>query len=252
MKLFLIRFFGIFVLFSLISSFCFGESIPSNPVGYVNDFAGIIAPEQQQRLENIISELEKKTTAQIAVVTVLSTKPETIEQYAVRLFEKWKIGTKGKDNGILLLVSVGDREVRIEVGYGLESVLTDALSKLIIERYMIPYFRQGQYSQGIEAAVVVMVSMVAKFYGVEITGQEDYFYDSLNQQRNVSSLFNLLVFLILLALFIFNRRLFFYLVLFGGLDRRSDYWYGGRGGYGGGFGGFGGGMSGGGGASGKW
>ena len=249
------RRFIFFIIFFFISiASCTGENFPSRPQGYVSDFAGVLSDQQKMRIESFSAELEKKTTAQMAVLTISSVKPDTIEQYAVNLFEKWGIGKKGEDNGVLLLVAVSDRDLRIEVGYGLEGALTDATSKIIIERYIVPYFKQGLYGEGIDSGVSAIISVIAKFYGVEVTRRENEIHNVLEKSRSSGmTLGNLLFFAILLILFILNPRLFLYMILFSAMGGgRRGYWSGGGGGYGGGFGGFGGGMSGGGGASGRW
>lgn len=125
------------------------EPIP-NPRGFVNDFANIISDDAQHRMEQMLYDYKTRTTNEIAVVTVSSLGGESIEEYTIRLAEKWKVGKRGKENGVILLVAPNDRETRIEVGYGLEGVLTDAKSKLIIERAMIPEFKKGNFASGIE------------------------------------------------------------------------------------------------------
>lgn len=242
------------VFFAVGHGACLAQQVLARPQGYVSDAVGVMSPQQIQVMENFAHELERKTTAQLAVVIVPSVRPDSIEQYAVRLFEQWGIGQRGKDNGVLFLVAVNDREVRIEVGYGLEGALTDAVSQGIITRFVVPAFQQGLYDQGIQAGTAAMVSVIAKEYGVSVTGQEQQVYQTLNQNAQQGSpLANIIFLIIVIVLFILNPRLFFYIMLtsmMGGRGRSS--WSGGGGGFGGGFGGFGGGMSGGGGASGRW
>ena len=100
----------------LISISVYAQVDDLNYSGYVNDFAGVLSANAEQSIVSIASELEQKTTAQIALVTVPSTEPLVIEQYAVELFKKWGIGQKGKDNGILILLALNDKKVRIESG----------------------------------------------------------------------------------------------------------------------------------------
>ncbi len=111
--------------------------------GYVVDQSGIIDSAAQSRLEAWILELKQKTSAEVAVVTVDSTEPLSIEEYAVNLFQRFGIGQKGKDNGVLFLVAYKDRHMRIEVGYGLEGAITDAYSSQIINAIMAPEFKAG-------------------------------------------------------------------------------------------------------------
>ncbi|MEK9150043.1 MAG: TPM domain-containing protein, partial [Candidatus Desantisbacteria bacterium] len=140
------------------------------PNGYVTDSAEIISPNDELAITGMAEELERKTTAQLAVVTIETTQPETIEGFSVKLFEKWGIGQKGKDNGILLLIASSDRKLRIETGYAVEGILPDATCKMIIENGIIPYFKRAEYSQGILYGASVIATDVAKGYNVEISG----------------------------------------------------------------------------------
>lgn len=121
--------------------------------GYVNDYAGLLSQPAKDQLEARLTQLEKDTTAEVAVVTIVSLEGDTIEDYAVRLFEKWGIGKKGKDNGVLFLVSLTDHQMRIEVGYGLEPVITDGRAGRIRDNDVIPRFKQDDYEGGITAGV---------------------------------------------------------------------------------------------------
>jgi uncharacterized protein len=124
-----------------------------SPKGYVTDAAGVLDPSSKAQLENQLAEFERQTTIQIAVATVPSLEGETIESYAVALFKQWGVGKKGKDNGVLVLVAPSEHKARIEVGYGLEPVLTDGTCGQIIRDEMLPAFRQNQYGPGLVAAV---------------------------------------------------------------------------------------------------
>ena len=225
--------------------------------GYVNDFAGVISNEDGSKIEDLAKELEDKTTAQLAVVTIKSTEPETIETYAVKLFEKWGIGQKGKDNGILLLVAVEDREVRIEVGYGLEGAIPDVLAHRIIEENIIPYFKSKDYSNGIFSGSLALLRLIANEYKVELSQIKEPVLATFPQQKELPLSSMILIILIIL---LFSGFLLPLIFLPHGRRRYGGYWYGGGGfgggisggGFGGGFGGFGGGRSGGGGATGRW
>lgn len=120
-----------------------------SPQGYVSDFAGLLSDSGKAELEDSLSQLAADTTAEIAVVTVSNLDGSTIEEYAVRLFEEWGIGTKEEDNGVLFLIAVEEREVRIEVGYGLEAILTDGRCGRILDNDVLPSFRNGDYETGI-------------------------------------------------------------------------------------------------------
>jgi len=119
---------------------------------HVTDLAGVLPGERAQRLEQVLAQFESETSHQIAVLTVPTTDGEPIESFALRVAEAWKLGRKGADNGILLVVAAKDRRARIEVGYGLEGVVPDAIGKRVIEDMMIPRFREGDMPGGIDAA----------------------------------------------------------------------------------------------------
>ena len=233
------------------------------PVGFVNDFAGAIPPAQAQSMEQYLRALNQRTGAQIAVVTVPNIDGYTgPEEYAVDLFSAWKIGEKGKDNGLLVLLAMKEKKVKIEVGYGLEGAITDGDCGIIIRQVMAPYFRQGQFGAGLMAGIQALAAKIPPG-GSKPPPRRD--------ARNVFSGVLFLAF----VLFIVVQ----FLLPGGGFWGRSrgsgftgrrggggfggpfiggfgggfgGFGGGGGGGFGGGFGGFGGGMSGGGGASGGW
>ena len=126
----------------------------------VTDLAGVLTSAQRTALEERLAAFEAKKGSQIAVLIVPTTQPETIEQYGIRAVDAWKLGRKGVDDGALLLVAMKDRAVRIEVGYGLEGVLPDAIAKRIIDEEIVPRFRAGDYYGGIEAGVGRMIRVI--------------------------------------------------------------------------------------------
>lgn len=135
--------------------------IPVPPLkARVTDQTGTLRPEQRASIERQLAELETRKGAQLAVLIVSTTEPETIEQYARRVLDDWKLGRKGVDDGALLLVAKDDRVVRIETQYGLEGVIPDAVAKRIIDEHIVPRFRQGDFAGGIEAGVVRMIGLV--------------------------------------------------------------------------------------------
>ncbi|MDZ7262784.1 MAG: TPM domain-containing protein [candidate division KSB1 bacterium] len=217
------------------------------PVGYVNDFAGVIPESYKQQMTRIALEVEQKTGAEIAVVTVETVGDEHYSDYANKLFEAWGIGKKGKDNGVLIFNTIKERRVWIEVGYGLEGILPDGLVGEVLDQYVVPHLREGNYGEGLLGGVQAVAGVIAKDAGVEITGSVKISERDRSQGRP----FGLLPFFIVLILWLlFSRR---------GRRHRSimgPWFWGGFGGggfgsggsFGGGFGGFGGGMSGGGGA----
>lgn len=129
--------------------------------GRVVDDAGIIDPLARQQLTQKLADFEAKSSDQVVVVTVPSLNGEDIETYANRLFRAWALGQKQENNGILLLVAPNDRKVRIEVGYGLEGAMTDALSSVIINGTIIPEFRKGDYSNGVVQGVNGILSVLS-------------------------------------------------------------------------------------------
>jgi uncharacterized protein len=136
-------------LVCLIAAPCLWAVMPESPQGWVSDFAGILSEDTTSQLTSLIDEVKRSTGAEIAVVTVSSLDGMTVEEYAVRLFEKWGIGTKEEDNGVLFLIAPNERKTRIEVGYGLEPVITDGRAGEIIRETILPFFRAGDYDQGI-------------------------------------------------------------------------------------------------------
>lgn len=127
---------------------------------YVTDQTATLTREQAQALEQKLSGFANRKGSQVAVLIVPTTAPESIEQYSIRVAEQWKLGRKGVDDGALLLVAKNDRTMRIEVGYGLEGVLPDAINKRIIAEVITPYFQKGDFAGGINAGVDQMIKLI--------------------------------------------------------------------------------------------
>jgi uncharacterized protein len=237
-------------------------SIPAKPLNHVVDLAGIIDANMETGLNRYLLELEQKTTAQMVILTINSLEGESIDDLSLRVaHDKWKLGQKGKDNGVLLLVSLKDRKYRFESGYGLEGPLPDSLLGSIGRDYLVPYFREGNYSKGITAAALAVINTIAGDAGVEIAGMPKLRTRSgspYNRRRNreptlLGKVLGVLFFIGMIYMFIKHPRLFMLFLMMNmlGGGRRSGW--GGGGGFGGGsFGGGGGGGFGGGGASGGW
>jgi uncharacterized protein len=229
---------------------------PAMPSTYVVDLAGIIQNDYKARLNAQLKELEQKTTAQFIILTVQSLDGEDIADVAQKTFEKWKLGKKGKDNGLLMIVSLQDRKFRYHTGYGLEGTLPDSYLGTIGRDYLAPYFRKKDYGGGIYNATLAITKTIGTAQGVEMSGSPKA--GSRGGSRSSFGWTDLL-WLGLIAVFIIPYMLF---RMFGGGGRPGSggggYWSGGgySGGYGGGgdsgFGGGGGGDSGGGGSSGDW
>lgn len=250
-------------------------SLPA-PTGYVNDFAGVLSPAVKQRLEALCTAVDRQAHAQIAVVTVHTIDDDQpIDEFTTQLEEKWKVGAKGTDRGLIMLFEMNPRHGRIEVGYGLEGILNDAKVG-DIGRSMIPDATAGDYNAAVQSGVQQIANIIAADAGVTL---ETALPQQRRPQPQTSTSFGLgpLIFLgVIIAIFFFSRGrggrggrgggggLGWFLLgnlLGGGLGG------GGRGGFGGGgggwggggdggsdggFGGFGGGSSGGGGASGDF
>ena len=135
--------------------------VPVPPLsGHVVDQTGLLTPAQQAALEQKLAAFEARKGSQLAVLVVATTAPETIEQYGLRVAERWKLGRAKVDDGAILLVARDDRTLRIEVGYGLEGALNDATAKRIIDDIIVPRFRQGDFAGGIAAGVESMIRVV--------------------------------------------------------------------------------------------
>ncbi|MGH8714834.1 MAG: TPM domain-containing protein, partial [Casimicrobiaceae bacterium] len=126
----------------------------------VTDLTGTLSAGERQGLETKLRDWQARTTDQLAVLIVPSTAPEAIEQYSIRVAEAWKIGQKGQDNGAILLIAKDDKRMRIEVGYGLEGVLTDVTSRRIIAEDIAPEFSKGNFAAGINAGVDRIIAVV--------------------------------------------------------------------------------------------
>ncbi len=127
----------------------------------ITDLTGTLSPDKVTQLEQRLAAFEAKKGAQITVLLVPTTQPESIEQYAVRAFEQWKLGRKGIDDGVLLVIAKNDRKLRIEVGYGLEGALNDATAKRIISDDIVPHFKSGNFAAGVESGVARIMSVVS-------------------------------------------------------------------------------------------
>ncbi len=230
---------------------------PDMPRDYVVDLAGIMRSDVKSELNTFLQALEQKTTAQVLVLTVQSLDSESVEEFAVTLYKKWKLGQKGKDNGVLIVVAVNDRKYRIEVGYGLESVLPDSLVGSIGREYFVPYFKAGDYSTGIYTGTIAVIRTIAAHENVSIANGSERTQPRGAYRRAPLSAFHKIMLIafgvILLVLCLSHPGQCFLLLLLFSRGGGGGGWSGGGGGFGGGsFGGGGGGRSGGGGASGGW
>ncbi|MDQ1834314.1 TPM domain-containing protein [Massilia scottii] len=164
---------------------------------HVTDQAGMLSAEQRAKLETVLTEYESKTGSQIAVLLVKSTAPEQIEQYSIRVSDAWKLGRKGVDDGVLLLVAPDNppalRRLRIEAGRGVQGVLTDAQSKRILQDVIAPHFQQKQFYDGLVAGVGAIATLL---------NAEQFPAPPQQQQSNASNEDNMTVPLILFGAFL--------------------------------------------------
>lgn len=241
------------MLLTVSLSLSFGQSIDKSlPAAtsqfYVNDFANVLTPETEVTMLGAAEELYKQTKAQVVVVTVPSLDGAALEDYSLALYRKWGIGDKKLNNGVLLLVSTGDRKSRIEVGYGLEGVLNDAKTGRIQDEYMISYLKENDYDKGLMGGFTNIVEEVYKEYNLAVPSNvnANLYYNPVVDNNSgggegVNPIFIVIAVILIMIDLIFNRGRIVFMLLY--IFSRS----GGRGG-GGGFGG--GGNSGGGGSAG--
>ncbi len=242
------------------------------PRQYVEDYANVIDTAYERRLNGLLQELDQKTGAQYIILTVESTGGVAIEQFSMDLAEKWKLGRKDKDNGMLFTLALKEKRWRFEVGYGFEGYITDAYCGRVGRDVLVPYLRKGRYSEGIYQANVQVIQRIAGEAGVALTGMPTP-APAPSRRPYVPCLGIGIVPLIIFLLIISGggRRggmgmWLFLPFIMGGFGGRGGYGRSGSfggGGFGGGFGGFGGGIGGGfgggmgggfggGGASGSW
>lgn len=228
------------------------EAVPvPQPRGYVNDYAGVLSAGEAATLNDISVSLENATTAQLVFVIVPSIAPYDEFTYGQALFDAWRIGQKGKDNGLLILLALKERRLRIHTGYGLEGLLPDGKLGRYRDDYLVPLLRQNRIGEGLANIGRVIAQDIAKDAGVQLTGA------AARKPRNdrQDMLIVLLVVLFLMILFAFwlrKKGRHFDMTGWGPPGVGGGFFRSGGGGFGGGFGGFGGGFSGGGGVGGSW
>jgi uncharacterized protein len=266
-----------FVFLTLV--FCpavFALDVPEKPASYVNDRAGMMSPAAREALESKLAQFDKETSNQLVVATFESLEGGSLEDFSIRLAEKWRPGTAKKDNGVILLVFKQDREVRIEVGYGLEGAMPDALAKRIISNEIVPSFKAGDFDGGILNAAGAIMKATRGEYTADAAGEDPF--DTYGPWAFIGLVLYVLLPLVLYAaVMIFMTAAggapgFFFgaliVAILAALRKMlastvgqtisrggTGGWYsgGGSGSFGGSsFGGFGGGSFGGGGASGRW
>ncbi len=240
---------------------CYSKADLPMPRHYVEDYANVINDSHERSLNGILQELEQKTGAQYIILTVQTTEGVPIQQFSIELTDKWKLGQKGKDNGMLFVLAAADRKYWFNTGYGLEGFVTDQYCGRVGREVLVPFLKIGDYGEGIYLANLLIVHRIAQQSGVVLTGMPRLKSVPVGRRRGLPCVGVLP--LLLFPFLLFGRRgrgrgmgmlLFLPLMLggVGGYGRSGSY---GGGSFGGGFGGFGGGMGGGfggGGAGGGW
>ena len=226
------------------------ETLPK-PVGAVNDFAGVLSPEDRVKMENLSREVLQKTGASLVVAVLETIGGRDPADYANRMYSAWGLGRKGEDRGVLILLAVRERRIRIETGYGLEGILPDGLVGEILDRFALPHLKKNDFGSGLYAALAAVAAVVAKSAGVELTGAPRPEARTAKRTQGDGDWLKTAILVLVAALLIGTRvgRRDFLPVLLALLFSSGGRGGGGFGGFGGGgFGGFGGGSSGGGGA----
>jgi len=229
-----------------------GPAVPASPPNYVVDLAGVIDDGVEARTNTLLRELEERTTAQMVVLTLPTLDGESLEAFSIDLaHSRWKLGQKGKDNGVLLTLAMQERKYRIEVGYGLEGVLPDSLVGSLGRQVLVPAFRAGDFGGGIAAMAGELATRVAAASGVTLSGAPPVALRRSGRTAGEPSLLAKGLALLLIPIFIYlliRHPQLLILMLLASRGGSRGSWGGG----GGGFGGGGGGGFGGGGSSGSW
>lgn len=254
-------------LLALLFNFAFAQDYPEKPNTLVNDYSGVLSAEQKQALENKLVAFDDSSSTQIAIAILKSVGDYDINEYAVNLGRKWGVGQSGKNNGIMIVVAVGDRKISIQTGYGVEGALPDVYAKRIIDNDIKPEFRAGNYYAGLDAATTSIIKYT----------RGEYKNDNprvANRKSGGGGSIIIVIIIVIVILIIMRKgggggseviggrgasNALFWAMLFGsggggrgGWGGNSGWGGGSSGGGGGGFGGFGGGSFGGGGSSGSW
>ena len=253
---------AVILIISALVAVCYGKADLPMPSHYVEDYANVINDSDERSLNGILQELEQKTGAQYIILTVKTTEGVSIQQFSIELTDKWKLGQKGKDNGMLFVLAAADRKYWFNTGYGLEGFITDQYCGQVGREVLVPYLKKGDYGKGIYQANLQIVQRIAEQSGVFLTGMPKLKSVPGRLRRRVLPCGALPLLLLMFLLFSGRGRgmgmLFFLPLMLGGFGGVGGYGrsgsYGG-GSFGGGSGGFGGGMGGGfggGGAGGSW
>ncbi|NQX40592.1 uncharacterized protein SAMN05421820_105486 [Pedobacter steynii] len=251
------------LLFTLISTIGFAQEFPEKPNKLVNDYTGTLSAGQMQQLEQKLVAFDDSSSTQIAIAILKSVGDYDIGEYALELGRKWGVGSKGKNNGVLIVVALGDRKISIQTGYGVEGVLPDLYARRIIDNDIKPHFKTGDYYAGLEAGTDAIIRYT----------KGEYKNDKPKKGTSGGGASGILIIIIIVVVVIIVLKrggggggggqviggrgvadaLFWSMLLGGGRSSGGGgSWGGGSSSGGGGFGGFGGGSFGGGGSSGSW
>ncbi|MBX7157605.1 MAG: TPM domain-containing protein [Verrucomicrobiae bacterium] len=197
------RKFFLVVLFLLSAWMMRAEVIPHSPPHYFNDFASVVSDETIEQLDKKLEQLEKETTAQVVVAIYPKMQTESsIEDYTLRVAEKWGVGQKGKDNGAVLFVFIQDRKMFLQVGYGLEEKIPDALAKQIIEYQIKPAFKNGDYDLGLKSGVDAICEAINGNYQIDLRESTTKNVVNLDIKKIILSLFTTLGLFLLFIIFL--------------------------------------------------
>lgn len=253
------------LVLTLLSFTGFAQDFPEKPNKLVNDYTGTLNPDQIGRLEQKLVAFDDSTSTQIAIAILKSVGDYDINEYALELGRKWGVGSKGKNNGIMIVVALGDRKISIQTGYGLEGALPDLYARRIIDNDIKPYFKAGDYFKGLDSGTDAIISYT----------KGEYKNDKPRVSKQGAGIPGVIIVVIIVGVIVvilgtkrggrggggggsvINSRgvadaLFWSALLGSGRSSGGSSWGGGSSSGGGGFGGFGGGSFGGGGSSGSW
>jgi uncharacterized protein len=251
------------LLLIILSATGFAQDFPAKPDKLVNDYTGTLSAGQLQQLEQKLVAFDDSTSIQVAIAILKSVGEYDINEYALELGRKWGVGTKGKDNGVMIVVALGDRKIAIQTGYGVEGVLPDMYTRRIIDNDIKPYFKAGNYYKGLDAGTDAIISVT----------KGEYKNDKPKASKGGGGGSGILIVIIIVVVVIIMLKrggggggggqviggrgvanaLFWSMLLGSGRGSGGGSgWGGGGSSGGGGFGGFGGGSFGGGGSSGSW
>ena len=196
---------------------------------FVNDFANVLSDQTEQEIFNLCLTIQQKTTAQLVIVTVPNMEGNNIESYANILFNKWGIGTKDKNNGVLLILSKDEKRIRIEVGYGLEGAINDAKAGRILDKYAVTALKEGNYDQAIIDTAKQIQGEIYTEYNIDNTVDNPDYVPIGNNNVTIDSKYIVITIIIFIFLVIITKGkilevLFWFMMIFGRRRRRLWRW----------------------------